>query len=125
MPLLEHTIMDRKLKLKVLKNGPNKDSQEEIDCAAWLIRNGLAEGSALPYNGRLGGHTANVIWRGTTDKGDRYLSASALTNIFLNPYVVTFICGLIIAAITVFMFQPWQDASLSETRIVTPENNNK
>ncbi len=108
--------MDRKLKLRVLKHGPNKDSQEELDCAAWLIRDDLAEGNAIPDMGRPGGHVYNVVWRGPNANGDRYLSAAALRNIFLNPYVVTIIGGLIIAAITVFIFEPWHDASLSDTQ---------
>ena len=113
--------MEIKLKLKVLKNGPNKDSQDELDCAAWLIRNDLAEGSALPDMGRPGGHAANVIWRGSNNNGDRYQSFSALNNVLLNPYIVTIICGLIIAAMTVFIFEPWQDSSLSKNLLETPE----
>ncbi|PCI70788.1 MAG: hypothetical protein COB26_01545 [Piscirickettsiaceae bacterium] len=82
------------MKLRVLKNGPAKDSQEELDCAAWLISNSLADGNVLRDFTRPGNHVSDIIWGGVNPNGERYQRNLRLTNLLLNPYVVASITAL-------------------------------
>lgn len=115
--------MDRKHKLKILKNGPNKNLQEDLDCAAWLINNDLADGDVLPDMGRPGGHAKNIVWRGPNKHGEQYMSKLNLLNIIaLNPYTIALVTGTIVVAIGIFIFQPWQDATQPKNQPAQLEN---
>lgn len=96
--------MDRKLQIRVLRNGPTKDSQEETDCAAWLIQNGLAGGAFIPDNTRSGGHAASVTWRGPTPLGEKAIAESNVISMVLNSKWVSGIAiGLIVGILLFFI----------------------
>lgn len=96
--------MDRKLQIRVLRNGPADDSQEETDCAAWLIKNGLASGAFVPDNTRLGGHAASVTWRGPTPSGIKVIAKPNLIIRVLNSVWVSGIAiGVIVGVILFFI----------------------
>lgn len=92
--------MDRKLKIKVLEQGPDKNSQQEMDYAAWLIKKGYAEYKTKPNFMKPGTHVSNQVWGGATQKGVDYFNSSPLerTIKFLSNNAIA--AGLIIAAIT-------------------------
>lgn len=96
--------MDRQLQVRVLRNGPAKDSQEEIDCAAWLIQNGLAGGAFISDNTRPGGHAASVTWRGPTPLGEKLIAKSNVILMVLNSKWVSGIAiGLIVGVLLFFI----------------------
>lgn len=91
--------MDRKLKIKVLEHGPDKNSQEERDCAAWLIKNGYAEGTATPSHMHPDRRTLNVVWRGATEKGLNYANSSWVKAFLNNNYTIAIVTGVILLVI--------------------------
>ena len=98
--------MHRKLKQRVLANGPSQDSEVELDCAAWLIGNNLANGKVLLDHTRPGDHVQSIIWHGTTLTGDKYLKSSSVVDFFLNPYVVA-----AVTAVATIVFKYFIDGS--------------
>ncbi len=104
--------VNRKLQIKVLKNGPDPNSQEEIDCAAWLIKYGFAEGSVMPDHSRPGNHAYKVMWRGRTPKSDNRLAQLNLVTRFMASKVVTgVIVGVVVGVVLFFILRPFQASS--------------
>lgn len=91
--------MDTKQKKRVLREGPDRSSSEDLITAAWLIRGGYAEGSVQKDFTQVTDVPANVIWHGVTDKGTRYLSESVFREKFLIPVIVSVVGGLIVVLV--------------------------
>jgi hypothetical protein len=84
-----------KLKKRVLRNGPDPSNEEELVCAAWLIKNGYADGRVQRDYTKSTNIPAALDWQGITGEGDQYLSQSLL----YNPYTVSIVSALAVALI--------------------------
>lgn len=114
--------MDRKLQIKVLKTGPNHDSQDELDCAAWLIKYGFADGSVLLDHSQAGEHAAAVRWGGRTPKGDRELSCSNLVmRVFSSKIISGIIIGVAVAVISFVIISYLPSTNQTSTQVQTQQ----
>ena len=114
--------MDQKLQIKVLKFGPAQDSQDELDCAAWLIKNDFAEGSVLPDHTQVGEHTAAVRWNGRTPKGDRELSRSNIVQrVFSSKIISRIIVGVAVAVISFVIISYLPSTNQTNTQVKTQQ----
>jgi len=107
--------MDRKLQRQVLMNGPDKNSQEQLDCAAWLIKHGFADGQVLPDNGRPGNHAYAVNWNGITPSGEKLLSGS-ISKFFNSPWISSIGVGLIVGILLFFIAGAFEAGSQSQAQ---------
>jgi len=114
-------ILNREMKLRVLKNGPAKDSQEELDCAAWLISNNLANGNVLSDFTRVGSHVSSIIWQGANPAGEKYLRNSKVTGLLFNPYVVWAITGAVVLLFSYFIDDASKEATQPQIPVYTQQ----
>ncbi len=68
--------------------------------AAWLIRNGYADGNVQEDFAQVTNVPRNVIWQGVTDKGHRYLAENVFREKLVMPITVAVVSGIILALIT-------------------------
>lgn len=87
--------MNQSLCRSIIKNGFKNASQEERDCAAWLIANDMASGMTQPDRSRPGNHTRAVARFAPTAKGIDWAKQSNLKDFFNNPWAIGIVTVLL------------------------------
>jgi len=92
--------MNKKLIRKILKNGPNRNSPEEMICAAWLIDEGYGKGKYLPNSTGSKLPPANLIWSGPTANGN-----TEFLQYKISMKILGIIGTIVIGLITSYLYQ--------------------